>query len=277
MAVHALKRRVRALQRSGRAPLLTAAAAYLWHQSKNLRDLRFMGRVRRRMAQVPRAADMEDAVALALEGFGGAIRPLQDRAEVAELARRVAARRPRTVLEIGTARGGTLFLLCEAAHPEAVVISLDLPYGRNGGGYPAWKERTYATFARPGQRLVLLRGDSHDPASLRRVEAALGGRALDFLMIDGDHSYEGVRRDFESYAPLVAADGTIAMHDILENPSDPTIDVHRFWREVSARFRSEEIVADPGQGKFGIGLVWPGAPVATPAPSAEPGVNLTGN
>ena len=35
--------------------------------------------------------------------------------------------------------------------------------------------------------------------------------AIDFLFLDGDHSYEGVRRDFENYAPLVRPGGIVAL------------------------------------------------------------------
>ena len=36
---------------------------------------------------------------------------------------------------------------------------------------------------------------------------------LDFLFIDGDHSFEGVARDFESYKSKIGKDGIIAFHD----------------------------------------------------------------
>jgi predicted O-methyltransferase YrrM len=35
----------------------------------------------------------------------------------------------RAVLEIGTERGGTLFLFTRAADPEAKLVSIDLPSG----------------------------------------------------------------------------------------------------------------------------------------------------
>jgi len=46
------------------------------------------------------------------------------------------------------------------------------------------------------------------------VRGILGSRKLDFLFIDGDHSYEGVRRDFEMYSPLVREGGIICMQCI---------------------------------------------------------------
>jgi hypothetical protein len=46
-------------------------------------------------------------------------------------------RRLRTVLEIGTARGGTFYAWCKMAEPDATIISIDLPGGPFGGGYSA--------------------------------------------------------------------------------------------------------------------------------------------
>ena len=36
---------------------------------------------------------------------------------------------------------------------------------------------------------------------------------LDFLFIDGDHSYEGVKKDFELYSTIMSENGLITIHD----------------------------------------------------------------
>jgi hypothetical protein len=136
-----------------------------------------------------------------------------------------------------------------------VVVSLDLPFGRNGGGFPRWKVPTYRMFARQGQTLHLVRGDSHDPASFDAVKRLLGDRKIDFMMIDGDHSADGVRKDFEMYKTLCSDDAVIALHDILKNRFDPSISVDEFWNEIKNAYDTEEIVDDPDQGNLGIGLV----------------------
>ena len=56
-----------------------------------------------------------------------AISPVQMRSELVEYARIVAELRPRAVLEIGTFRGGTLFIHSRLATPDATLISVDLP------------------------------------------------------------------------------------------------------------------------------------------------------
>jgi predicted O-methyltransferase YrrM len=51
------------------------------------------------------------------------------------------------------------------------------------------------------------------------IKNILDDRKVDFLFIDGDHTYEGVTRDFEMYSPLVKRGGIIAIHDIV--PASP--------------------------------------------------------
>jgi len=68
------------------------------------------------------------------------IRPFQIREEILELLRILKSLKPRTILEIGTARGGTLFLFTQVAKPDAIIISIDLPGGPFGGGYPSWEK-----------------------------------------------------------------------------------------------------------------------------------------
>lgn len=165
----------------------------------------------------------------------------------------VRAEAPRSVLEIGLDRGGTLFLWTRAAAPDAHLISMDTrPSGRLGQCSPF--ALTRRRFARPSQRVDLLLGtDSHLRSSRTRVEEMLDGAPIDFLFIDGDHSFEGVAEDFRLYSPLVRPGGVIAFHDIAQSATPATEGVARFWREFAAQHPTEERVAgaDPG---FGIGV-----------------------
>ena len=133
------------------------------------------------------------------------------------------------ILEIGTAGGGTLFWFTRVAKPDATIISVDLPGGRFGGGYPRWKIPLFRSFVRVGQEIHLIRADSHDPKTFETVKEILGDRKVDFLFIDGDHTYEGVKRDFEMYSPLVREGGIIAFHDIVPHPPQTGYEVSRFW------------------------------------------------
>ena len=187
------------------------------------------------------------------------IRPMQIREEIEELVKLVSEMRPKAVLEIGTARGGTLFLWTRAAAPDALIMSIDLPGGLFGGGYPYLKKFLYECFACCSQRLELIRADSHSQRTLEKVKKILGSRRLDFLFIDGDHRYEGVKRDYEMYSPLVRPGGIIAFHDIVPGPEEFVGGVPRFWRELKKmlpRDKYLEIVRDWSQGGYGIGVVF---------------------
>lgn len=145
----------------------------------------------------------DELVNLAFEDFMGLIKPMQIRSEISELLKIVDRIKPKVILEIGTANGGTLFLLSRVVSKDATIISIDLPRGRFGGGYSKWRSLLYKSFALPNQKIHLLRLDSHKKETFEQVEAILGGRKLDFLFIDGDHTYEGVKRDFEMYSKLI--------------------------------------------------------------------------
>lgn len=162
---------------------------------------------------------------------------------------------PRRLLEIGTAKGGTLYMLSRVASGDAQIISLDMPGGRFGCGYSFWSIPLYKSFATGKQRIELVRADSHDPGTLEKVKRILNGGELDLLFIDGDHSYDGVKRDFEMYSPLVRKGGLIAFHDIVPHPQEPQCQVNRFWKEISLQFGGEEIVSDPHQNWAGIGYL----------------------
>lgn len=182
---------------------------------------------------------------------------MQNPYEIEELFHIVHEMQPKAVMEIGTAKGGALYLWLQAAHPDATVISLDLPDGEFGGGYPACRIPFYQHFAGKQQNLQLIRGDSHSLTSLEEVNKALGNQQLDFLYIDGDHTYEGVKKDFELYSGLVRKGGLIGLHDILPRPDLPEIQVDRFWQEIKNNYKTAEIIGPEGSGrKIGSGIIW---------------------
>jgi predicted O-methyltransferase YrrM len=194
-------------------------------------------------------------------GYFKKIEPRQNPFEIEELYRRVCALAPQRILEIGTARGGTLYLWTQAAGDDAIIVSVDLPGGKFGGAYPACRIPLYQSFARANQRMHLLRCNSHTMQTYEKVQKIFGSGLVDFIFIDGDHSYDGVKRDFQLYGKLVRPGGMIAFHDILLRPEFPEIQVHKFWKEISSEYDSHEIVGPEGNGRpIGVGLIFAGEP-----------------
>jgi predicted O-methyltransferase YrrM len=87
------------------------------------------------------------------------------------------------------------------------------------------------------------------------VESILVDDKLDFLFIDGDHTYEGVKKDFEMYSPLVRKGGLIAFHDICKHPPQLNCTVDKFWNEIKGSYDFEEIIDNPSQNWAGIGVL----------------------
>lgn len=58
---------------------------------------------------------------------------------------------------------------------------------------------------------------------------------VDFIFIDGDHSYEGIRRDWEDWSGKVKPSGIIALHDTSVPSHDPAVaqlGSYRFYQDV---------------------------------------------
>jgi hypothetical protein len=106
--------------------------------------------------------------------------------------------KPGLSIEIGTAQGGSLERI--AAHSDEV-HTFDLGAEVDKDAFPG---------------VTFHRGDSHVllPQLLARLERE--GRNVDFVLIDGDHTREGVRRDIEDLLGSKAVSRTlIAVHDAM--------------------------------------------------------------
>lgn len=205
------------------------------------------------------------------------ISALQLRDEIEALANLVKEDGPETILEIGTAGGGTFYVWSRYLDSVQKLISLDLPAGEFGGGYNERKTSIFERFA-PSKKMYFVRRNSHDLETFHEVSEYVN--KVDFLFIDGDHTYEGVKQDFEMYSQLVSDDGLIAFHDIVSHPDDRTevqrraratndgekrhfhwgeshkhCHVDEFWTELVAEYDTTEFISYPEQTWGGIGVV----------------------
>jgi cephalosporin hydroxylase len=176
------------------------------------------------------------------------IHTLQKRSEITALAKAVAALKPKTILEIGTARGGTLLIWASLASER--VITCDLVHREA-------QRPLLGALPPPGSlcRVTLLTGDSHQADFKQRVARELGDRKVDFLFIDGDHTEAGVAQDYNDYREFVRPGGIIAFHDIIENQPFASNQVYHFWKKVKPGQTVEEFIDDPQQCGFGIGII----------------------
>jgi len=142
------------------------------------------------------------------------------------------------VVEIGSFDGGTLWAWQQIC-PR--VVGVDKP--------PPGHETTVRLNSL-GCQIVC--GDSHDSYTLQELLLLLAGAKADMLFIDGDHTYDGVKADYEMYSPLVRPGGLIGFHDICQHPSMRFVQVNRFWATLDGDL---ETFVSPPATWGGIGVV----------------------
>jgi len=78
-----------------------------------------------------------------------------------------------------------------------------------------------------------------------------GNSSIDLLHIDGFHSYESVKKDFESWLPKMSPNAIVLLHDIHVRRN--TFGVYLFWKELKRLRKTIEFV-----GSHGLGVVFLG-------------------
>lgn len=144
---------------------------------------------------------------------------LQVYEEFVNLAYWVRGFAPHNVLEIGTT-GATFFMLSRLSTGKKA--SVDIKDQR-------WRIHTFMF----GHDWCFFHGNSQTTEMRQNVSSYCD--SYDLIFIDGDHTYEGVRRDFLNYRGLLSERGVILFHDV-----DPDHvfkgaaggDVWEFWRDL---------------------------------------------
>src|SRR5690606_4456414 len=165
---------------------------------------------------------------------------------------------PKVVVEIGTKKGGSFFVWARYFKPKHL-ISIDLPGGIHGGGFPEQKIPFLKYFLKDQKhsKVSIILGDSHKITTLEKLKEALNGDLIDFLFIDGDHRYDGVKSDFLMYKDLVKPGGLIGFHDIVATDYHHNMKcfVDVLWNEIKVKYEYKEFIQDPSQHKYGLGVL----------------------
>lgn len=166
----------------------------------------------------------------------------------------VGALRPRTIVELGVHHGFSYFAMCQA------VRRLDLDtrcFGIDGWGgddhtgqygeevyqQACGYNRDYGDISR------LIRSDFSDACEM------FPDGTIDLLHIDGFHTYEAVRHDFETWLPKLSARGIVLFHDTAEYENG--FGVYRLWDELRARYPHFAFEHGHGLGVLGVGRSLP--------------------
>ena len=169
----------------------------------------------------------------------------QDPVEFAQLL--VGIRGSKSILEVGSRFGGTLRRMAEVLAPQSTVVCIDLPMEDGMTLDPAPSLRANCKrIQEMGHHVELFLANSRDPVVIEKVR---GYGPYDFCFIDGDHSYDGVKADWENYGPMAKI---VGFHDIINPPSE----VDKLWAEIKPHYKHVEFINYDGGRQLGIGVLF---------------------
>src|SRR3954447_7722173 len=139
--------------------------------------------------------------------------------------------KPRLLVELGTQHGISFSAFCNAVKRDRLATrcyAVDTWKGDEHAGFydesvfdniNAFVQQNYSSFA------TLIRNSFDSTVGL------FEDGSIDLLHIDGSHSYEAVKADFEGWLPKLSDRGVVLFHDIAVY--ERSFGVWRFWKEIS--------------------------------------------
>ena len=165
------------------------------------------------------------------------------------------------VIEIGSLYGWTLQHFIHYSQRGSTVLAIDLPV-RNFVGPHDWRvekqeknyKKVWPQWAKANKtKLFLIPAASQNQETFKKTKEIFNNEEIDFLFIDGDHTYNGVKKDYEMYGPLVRKGGIIAFHDIGKNEEGG---VNILWNEIKQRYNIYKEFLFEQNSEKGIGIVY---------------------
>lgn len=133
--------------------------------------------------------------------------------EIGDLCEFIKEKKCENFIEIGTYDGGTFYTLANIC--TGIKISIDNSGGHYGVGEERKNQRN-KDLSSIFSGTTFIEGDSHCTSVQEELTMLLGSNKVDLLFIDGDHTYEGAKKDYEFYRKFVKEDGYIVFHDIID-------------------------------------------------------------
>jgi len=142
--------------------------------------------------------------------------------------------KPRKVVELGTYKGTSFFSFCQAAKDEGLdteIVAIDCWKGDIHSEF--YSEEIYKDFKKNLDRYYKEQNTKVMKMFFDQAIESFEDYSIDLLHIDGLHTYDAVKNDYEKWKDKVSHKGIIMFHDIRVTKDD--FGVWKLWEELKKR------------------------------------------
>ncbi|MBN2427402.1 MAG: class I SAM-dependent methyltransferase [Deltaproteobacteria bacterium] len=163
----------------------------------------------------------------------------------------IETHQPQVLVELGTHYGVSYFAFCQAVEKlglDTRCFAVDTWKGDEQAGFydekifeqvQRYNEAQYSGFSR------LIRSTFDD------AQAYFSDGLVDLLHIDGLHTFESVKHDFETWLPKLSSRAIVVMHDT--NVRERQFGVFKFFEGLKGKYSSFEFIHGHGLGILKVG------------------------
>jgi predicted O-methyltransferase YrrM len=165
--------------------------------------------------------------------------------EIRKVAEFISKTKGKLYLEIGVRDGAALCYFSNYLSDDCILIGID-------GNKDSFNHHIVHSLLKKNQIVKFIQGRSGSIETVLEVTKLSNYGYFDVVFVDGGHTYDEVRNDFQIYIHRVTKDGILIFHDIF---CEECPDVGLFWTELKNNnkglYEFHEI-----QGSKGFGIVW---------------------
>lgn len=161
--------------------------------------------------------------------------------------------KPKTIVELGVHNGSSFFAFCQAIatlNLDSVSFGVDTWKGDEHAGMYTEEvfEKVAAYNTDKFSRFSTLIRSTFDEAT-----NYFSNGTINLLHIDGLHTYEAVKHDFDTWRPKLSTDAIVLFHDI--NVRERNFGVFKLWEELKLQYRTFQFDFGHGLGVLAMGEI----------------------